>query len=360
VPQGKRRAITLIEVLVVISILAVLSGLVLSAVQRARETANRVTCANKLKQIALAMHHCHDTYNVLPPLCVQTGSLTPNGNGEVWPPGTTVNCSRSPLRIKSPFGTAYGVTLNYFFLPFLDENALFTKWSVPFVYPRRFVDNTTLDYIAVQAFLCPSEPSPSGIYSNGGYSITLNQAANIWGGSNYAANYFVFGDPETGSTEGKGRIPQTFVDGMSNVICFGERYINCWQYNDGTIFPSYGCLWNDANWPWRPQFCNPTHYDEAGVGFEPPTPGYGTEVPSTGAIRCRMFQDRPDWRTGCGVPAAQGQGDYEAAILQNPHLGGMNVALGDGSVRTVNRTISLATWQNLCDPRDRNTLGTDW
>jgi hypothetical protein len=46
--------------------------------------------------------------------------------------------------------------------------------------------------------------------------------------------------------------------------------------------------------------------------------------------------------------------------MQTPHSAGLVVALGDGSVRVVAPTISWATWQNACDPRDGNPLGTDW
>jgi hypothetical protein len=47
-------------------------------------------------------------------------------------------------------------------------------------------------------------------------------------------------------------------------------------------------------------------------------------------------------------------------LAQNPHLGGINVLLGDASVRTVTRSISATTWANACDPRDGQPLGNDW
>src|SRR4051794_39040328 len=106
--RSRASGFTLIELLVVVAIIAILFGLLLPAVQAAREAARRAQCVNNLKQIGLACHHYHDANNCLPP-------------SAMWPCGAIggrANCFW--------FGASAFLTI----LPFIEQTAAWNAYNV--------------------------------------------------------------------------------------------------------------------------------------------------------------------------------------------------------------------------------------
>ncbi len=296
---------TLVELLVVIAIIGILIALLLPAVQSARESARRMQCQNNVKQTVLACHTLHQARGLLPPMSAPCAD--PN----------VATCFTPP---ESAFGR-HNYTLFQFMLPYMEQTSIHDRLSTSQYAGGQFPQ-------IIEMLRCGTDPS-----SPTGRSSTSYGGATNWGISNYAGNNYVFGDPPKGSTIGAAKLPGAVPDGMTNTIFFEEVYGTCGTSGQLTLL--WGSLWADANSVWRP-----------GVNLGS-SKGGGSELASY--PKSPMFQVGPSFINACDPQRAQ-----------SAHPGGLNVGLGDGSVRFVGQGINDDVWAAVNDPRDRAVVGNNW
>jgi prepilin-type N-terminal cleavage/methylation domain-containing protein len=317
---AQRRGFTLIELLVVLAMIAILIGLLLPAVQKVREAANRMKCANNLKQLGLAAHHYHDAHEHLPPVI------------GYYPPAS------------GTFGTCF-----FHLLPYLEQDPLFRSalGTVPFPAP----DGPTQVYYpgsnnvysqSVKTFLCPSDPSvgPNGV-------VTINNAS--FGASSYAPNAMVISQWPTPGPQGRTAFA-AIADGLSNTILHAEKYARCSNTVMAPAFRDGGSAWaygGAGAFPWQPP------------PMTPPRPGFGPGF----AIRAFADIGAPDAigeRSRFQVQPTPFLGNCDPTRASTAHGGGIQVGLADGSVRTLAPTMSGKTWWAAVTPREGEVLGSDW
>jgi prepilin-type N-terminal cleavage/methylation domain-containing protein len=187
---AKSRGFTLIELLVVIAIIAILIGLLLPAVQKVREAAARISDANNLKQMSLALHSCNDANSKLPSCC---GFF----------PGSFANHNGTP--------PAEHGTVQYMILPYMEGGNVYNSINT---------NSWNSGPTAIKSYMSPGDPTmpANGLQANNGNR----------GAVSYAANYYVFGGGvDSGTGQSVAAIPSTFSDGQSQTVVFAEWYTTC-------------------------------------------------------------------------------------------------------------------------------------
>ncbi len=324
-----RRGFTLIELLVVIAIIAILIGLLLPAVQRVREAANRSTCQNNLKQIGLGFHNYESAFGNLPP-----------GGRDGRPVGqTNIDCCNwddSLRATKEAAGTqrdTTGFSWRWHILPYIEQENVYNA-----------VLQTNYYNVAIKIYYCPTVRAP--------------QTYNGVGRSDYAGNTgsaYDGGTPTNGSAGGNsfdGLVLRSDIaparlaaipDGSSNTLLVAEK----WLHPQRVATAAATGMDGGDNEPW----CN-AGWDECIVRI-----GGGTFTYPYNNGQPAISGTSPT-RTVNRVPLPNIQAPYVVSAtgavvtIWNQQFGSshsaMNALMGDGSVRKVSFNVDPAIWVATC------------
>ncbi|TWT63577.1 DUF1559 domain-containing protein [Rubinisphaera italica] len=333
VPSKGRRGFTLIELLVVIAIIAILVALLLPAVQQAREAARRSSCKNNLKQLGLAIHNYHDTFNTFPPGYVRQFST-----------GTTEAAS-------------FWGWQTYLF-PQMEESALFDAMNVGNTQlPNALANATSLNQMGqpIGPLKCPSDSGPD-INTRTQLNDTVPAAQSV-ATTNYVANNSSFGLDTI--TSPNTQQPVFFETGANANGCFWQN--SKLQFRDMTDGTSNTIVLGERSW----EMNNPSgtkRQCDAGVVF-------GANSGETRNLRAVFasgrvgINDSGSGITGGGLTAPDSDNcQYGYSSL---HKGGAQFMLADGSIRFISENINNnpstahdnVVFENLLSRNDGNVIG---
>jgi len=330
---GKSRGFTLVELLVVITIIGILIALLLPAVQAAREAARRIQCSNQLKQLALGLHEYHEAHETFPP-----GSFCPK-------PGV----SASGCALFAQCHTWFEVVL-----PFIEQTALYNKLDFTVgtdVEPNKTIMATTV----VGGMNCPSDErtvmvdlsvlNPAGVcggcdYIHGGVAGTVSQGASYIpsAGPVNMNGCAIPAWPNKGNCQSCGgggdiRCGPNDLPGLFNGGPFPRKQSHCRDGTSNTFLIGETVL----RWNQFAMYFN-SHLN---VGSTNVPPNYFKINPKGCSFPTLCYT------SGIGRPCIPDRGGFNSH-----HPGGLNMAMADGSVHYVQETIDYETWVYLGDRRD--------
>jgi prepilin-type N-terminal cleavage/methylation domain-containing protein/prepilin-type processing-associated H-X9-DG protein len=303
-----RRGFTLIELLVVIAIIAILIGLLLPAVQKVRAAADRMSCSNNLKQFGLALHN----YAV--------------HNDNKFPASRITVSGDSKFRSWTPIALAY-----------VEQDSIGRLWNNTIKWDTG--TNLTTSTTVFKIFTCPSTPKranpPSGPALGPGDYGSINAVRRRFYDANGISSQFSGGAGGSGGDEAEGALKKvtntpldSITDGLSNTFLIAEDAGRPSLYQRGVE-------------------TNTTVAD--GWGWADPDCGFSVDGVVPGSIGS-------SWSTG-GTCYINCTNDSEFYAF---HSGGMNVCMGDGSVRFVSERIKPATLAALITAKAGDNPGDDW
>ncbi len=313
----RRRGFTLIELLVVIAIIAILIGLLVPAVQKVREAAAKIQCANNLKQIGLALHNYHGNYQSFPT--------------SVRPAGVT------PLPRVS-----WTIPL----LPFIEQDNLRRNYDTTTNWDS--ATNLPLTSLPIKIFQCPSAPNVQRLdgdpQTNTWNLVAVTDYAASTGVAAYATNVNTTGAVEPGILQKNTLVRIADVtDGLSNTILVVESAGRPQIWRAGRPYGTVPAQKvNGGGWA-RPA---------SDLTFQTSTAD-GTSFPGPCAVNCTNGFDYPTYNMS---PF----GTEGTAEPYGFHTNSLNVLMGDGSVRGVSSGISVYTFAALITRSGAEVIGNDF